>query len=123
DVNKLRRFNKQVTVLLKDHSRHELKRIAGGTSFSRTFKDETLATLDEVLELCPKDILLNIEIKNIPVIYEGIEQKVIACLQEHDRLEQIMISSFEHVALYKTQQLKHDLPLGMLFYYRIHKPW
>lgn len=121
--HKLRRFNKKVKGLVKDYSLHDLKQIDVGSSFSRAFKDETLATLDEVLELCPKDILLNIEIKNIPVIYEGIEQKVIACLQEHDRLEQIMISSFDHVALYKTQQLKPDIPLGMLFYYRILKPW
>lgn len=121
--HKLRRFNKKVTGLVKDFSLHEIKQIDVGSSFSPKFKGETLATLDEVLELCPKDILLNIEIKNIPVIYEGIEQKVIDCLQEHDRMDHIMISSFDHVALYNVQQLKPDIPLGMLFYYRILRPW
>src|SRR5699024_6027136 len=99
------------------------KQIDVGSSFSVEYKGETLATLEEVLEICPKDILLNIEIKNIPVIYEGIERKVMECLQKNSRMDNVIISSFDHVALENVQKLLPDMPLGMLFYYRMLRPW
>lgn len=118
-----KRFNKSVSGLVKDYTLEEIKKIDVGSSFSTAFAGETLATLEEVLELVPKDILLNVEIKNIPVIYEGIEEKVISTLKAHNRLDNLVISSFDHEALLKVQRLNSNIPLGMLFYYRMLEPW
>lgn len=117
------RLNPNVPGLVKDYTLKEIKQIDVGSSFSEEFAGETLATLDEVLEICPKDTLLNIEIKNIPIIYNNIEENVLQCLTRHNRKEQIVISSFDHEALAKVQALDSNMPLGLLLYYRLVKPW
>lgn len=119
----LTRFNKNFPGNVKDYTLDEIQRIDVGSSFSEEFAGETLATFEELLEIFPKDLLINIEIKNIPIIYEGIEEKVIQALKKYDRMENIVISSFDHGALLKVQQLAPEIPLGMLLYYRILKPW
>lgn len=121
--HKLSRFNKAEKGLIKDYTLAEIKQIDVGSSFSEAFAGTTLATLDEVLDICPKELLLNIEIKNIPVIYDGIEYILLKCLSDHERFEQIIISSFDHIALQKVQEITPSMPLGMLFYYRAVNPW
>ncbi|MEC5423480.1 glycerophosphodiester phosphodiesterase family protein [Virgibacillus sp. C22-A2] len=117
------RFNKEAGGLIKDYTLSEIKKIDVGSSFSQNYKGVTLATLEEILEVVPKETLLNIEIKNIPVIYQGIEEILVESLDQHNRLDNIIISSFDHVALEKFQNIVPAIPLGLLFYYRILKPW
>lgn len=119
----LARFNKTHTDFVKNYTLAELKQIDIGSSFSNEFAGETLATLEEVLTICPDDLILNIEIKNIPVIYDGIEKKIIDSLKKHNRLQNVIISSFDHLALEKVQALAPEIPLGLLLYYPIIKPW
>jgi glycerophosphoryl diester phosphodiesterase len=121
--HKFQRFNPAVNGLIKDYTIKEIKEIDVGSSFSEQFKGESLATLDEILEICPPDTILNIEIKNIPVLYDGIEDILLDCLKNHDRLNNLIISSFDHVALQRFQRLAPDVPIGLLLYYRILKPW
>lgn len=120
---KFTRFNKKYTGFVKDYTLAEIEQIDIGSSFSEDYAGETLTTLDKVLELVPKDVLLNIEIKNIPIIYDGIEDKVIDMLKAYDRLDNIIISSFDHEALKKVQAHDLGIPLGLLLYYRILEPW
>src|SRR5699024_3847373 len=121
--HKLTRFHHEHRGLVKDYTLAELKQIDVGSKFSSRYKGVTLAALSDILTSCPKDVLLNIEIKNIPVIYDEIEEKLLHCLRKHHRLENIIISSFDHLALKKIQQLNPDIPIGLLFYYRILEPW
>jgi len=121
--HKLTRFNKNATRLIKDYTIDEIKQIDVGDSFDKEFKGTTLATLEEVLEICPKSTFLNIEIKNIPVIYDDIENILLLSLAEYNRLDNIIISSFDHLALKKIQQVNPSIPLGMLFHYRILNSW
>ncbi|MEN2767362.1 glycerophosphodiester phosphodiesterase [Ornithinibacillus xuwenensis] len=121
--HKLTRFNKSSTTLIKDYTLEEIKQIDISGSFKDKYSGTTLPTLDEVLAICPKSILLNIEIKNIPVIYEGIERLLLDKLEEYNRLDQIIISSFDHVALKNVQDLNPSIPLGLLFHYRILQTW
>lgn len=120
---KLTRFNPDYPKWIKDYTLQEIKSIDIGSSFSKEYAGETLATFEEVLRILPEDVLLNVEIKNIPIIYDGIEEKLIRTLKAHNRLENIIISSFDHAALQKVEQLAPDIPLGLLIYYRILKPW
>ncbi|MFD1037158.1 glycerophosphodiester phosphodiesterase [Virgibacillus byunsanensis] len=121
--HRLSRFNKNVDGLIRDFTLDEIKQIEVGSSFSDKFMGVTLPTLEEVLEICPSEVLLNIEIKNIPVIYDGIEKILINRLEYHNRLDHIIISSFDHIALKKVQEIAPDMELGMLFYYRIINTW
>lgn len=117
------RLNENIHGYVNDYTLEEIKSFDIGSSFSKAYAHETIATLDEVLDICPKDILLNIEIKNIPIIHDGIEERVIQCLKRHNRLENILISSFDHQALEKVQALDPRIPLGLLMFYRLLRPW
>lgn len=119
----LGRYNSEQPGFIKDYTLAEIKQIDVGSSFSEKFAGERIATLSEILAICPDDLLINIEIKNIPIIYDGIEEKLIDELIQHDRLHNIIISSFDHAALEKVQRIAPEVPLGMLLYYRILKPW
>ncbi|MFA1819949.1 glycerophosphodiester phosphodiesterase [Virgibacillus oceani] len=120
---KLARFNKKFPGYIKDYTLREIKQIDVGSSFSKEFKDVSLATLDEILEILPKHIVLNVEIKNIPVMYDGIERILLDCLKNHKFEDNVIISSFDHEALRNFQALTQRIPIGLLFYYRILKPW
>ncbi|WP_404455625.1 glycerophosphodiester phosphodiesterase [Virgibacillus necropolis] len=121
--HKFTKYNKDVKGRIRDFTLEEIRQIDVGSKFSTEFKGVTLPTLEEVLEICPSDVKLNVEIKNIPVIYPGIEEILLDCLRSYDRLDNLVISSFDHVALEKIQQLAPDVELGMLFYYRILRAW
>lgn len=120
---KLTRFNANYTGFINDYTLSEVKQIDIGSSFSSDFAGETIASLEEVLSICPDDLVLNIEIKNIPIIHDGIAKKLIDSLKKHNRLHNIMISSFDHLALKEVQTLSPDIPIGLLLYYPIIKPW
>src|SRR5699024_6996567 len=121
--HKFTRFNKDVTGLIKDYTLYEIKQIDVGSAFGEEYAGTSLPTLEEVMDICPDSIVLNIEIKNIPVIYEGIEQKLLNTLTDYNRTENVIISSFDHVALQTVQTMNPDIDLGMLFYYRMLNPW
>lgn len=118
-----RRYNKNVKGRIKDFTLEEIKQIDVGSRKGEEFAGTTLPTLEEVLDFCPSSILLNVEIKNIPVIYEGIEKILLDALAQKNRLDNLIISSFDHVALKKVQEINPNIPLGMLFYYRILNAW
>lgn len=120
---KLERFNSDYPGLIKDYTLAEIKQIDVGSVFSDEYKGTTLSTLQEILTICPDDLVINIEIKNIPIIYEGIEDVLLDCLDKNKRLTEIIISSFDHYALEKVQRLQPNISLGLLLYYRILKPW
>ncbi|MGY0691307.1 glycerophosphodiester phosphodiesterase [Virgibacillus sp. FSP13] len=117
------RFNKNIKGLIKDYTLAEIKQIDVGAAFSEEYTGTTLITLEELLAICPNDVILNIEIKSIPVIYDSIERILLDCLKQHDRMENVIISSFDHVSLANVQKLAPDMELGMLFYYRILQAW
>lgn len=121
--HKLTRFNKETQGLIKDFTLKEIKQIDVGSSFAEEFKGLTLPILEEVLAICPKELIINIEIKNIPIIYDGIEEALLHCLWDNNRFENVIISSFDHAALKKVQELTTKVTLGMLFQYRLVDTW
>lgn len=119
----VRRFNKAVKGNVRDYTLAELKQINIGSSFSEKFAHERLATLEEVLEIIPKEIQLNIEIKNAPIMYENIEAILLACLRHRERTENTIISSFDHQTLVRIQQEEPNIMIGLLLKQQIIKPW
>lgn len=118
-----KRLNKDVPGKINEYTLEEIKKIDVGSAFSYEFAGEPLATLDEILQLVPRDVLLNIEIKNIPLLHEGIEKILLDCLDNHNRRDNIIVSSFDHMALETFQGLAPEIPIGLLFYYRFIRPW
>ncbi|MFZ3580382.1 glycerophosphodiester phosphodiesterase [Virgibacillus sp. DJP39] len=116
-------YTNQAKGLIKDYTLDAIKKIDIGSTFSTEYKGVTFATLDEILELIPQGVIINIEIKNSPTAYSGIEQLLVSCLQQHNRLENVLISSFDYSALEKVQKAAPNLKLGLLINRRIRKAW
>src|SRR5262245_43372391 len=65
------------TGLIKDMTFAELQKLDAGSWFAPSFKDERVPLLSEVLALINGKCVLNVEIKNIPVAYPGIEDDLL----------------------------------------------
>lgn len=100
---------------LKNHTYKELSRLDWGSWFSERFKGESLPRLEDLLRLTKgKDTVLNIEIKFGSPYYPGLEEKLIGVLRESDRLEKLIISSFNHYSLLRIKELEPAVPIGFL---------
>ena len=111
----LRRFDKQIKGNVRDYTLKEIKQFNIGAYFSKEFAQEKLATLDEMLTIIPKEVCLNIEIKNAPIVYEHISEILLTTLQKYERTENVLISSFNHDTLQYFQTEAPHIPLGLLF--------
>src|SRR5690625_1782572 len=63
----------------------ELKAYDAGSWFDTKFASEKIPLLQEVIDILPADVFLNVEIKNTPTGYQGIEQQRVDALEQHDR--------------------------------------
>ncbi|SDJ20859.1 glycerophosphodiester phosphodiesterase [Paenibacillus naphthalenovorans] len=110
--------------LIKDMTLEELRRLDAGSWYGESFRGITIPTLQEFMALAADThMLINLEIKNLPYYHKGIEQKLIRSVHEHDMLDRVVISSFDHYALAETARLEPAMKLGVLFSTRVIDPW
>jgi glycerophosphoryl diester phosphodiesterase len=110
--------------LVKDRTLAELKSLDFGSWFSGDFKGEKIPELEEVLQLLSGwDGLLDIEIKNGPVFYPGIEKAVADALKKFKRVERTVISSFNHYSLVEIRRYAPDIKTAPLYMAGLYKPW
>lgn len=86
----------------------ELKTLDFGAWFHEDFKNETMPTLQEVLDTFP-EIGLNIEIKA-----PGMEHQIVQLLGGYKHRKDLIISSFFLNILKRVQSLDSTLPLGLI---------
>ncbi len=79
-------------------------------------KGEEIPSLKELLELVASSDLkvLNLELKNSILEYEGMEEKVLDMIEEYELKDRIIISSFNHMSLVKIRKMDKDIILGAL---------
>jgi len=112
------------TGLLHNFTLAELKEFDFGSWFGAGFCDEPIPTLSDFFAwYVTTPLLLNIEIKHGPVIYHGLEEKVIACMnrlvpKEFDLYKRVLISSFYHPSLLKMKELDSRFKTAVLFAHR-----
>ena len=108
---------------VKEMTWSELSALDAGSWYDKKFAGEKLPLLKEVLDLVNGKLTINVEIKNCPTIYPGIDDDLIAMLEHYPYPEKIVISSFDHGVIHsiasKTKKYKlallgdsvmHDLP-------------
>jgi glycerophosphoryl diester phosphodiesterase len=95
---------------------------AGQVQASADFSGERLPTLDQVLDWARDKVGVVIEIKNGPVFYREIEQKVVEALRQHDMVERAMVISFDHPCLRQVKALCPDLATGAITVARLADP-
>jgi len=99
----------------------DLKRLDAGSWFSPDFTGERIPTLDEVFDAVGQDLLLNLELKAAGVESTGLEEAVVSCIVEYGVEEQVLISSFNPLALQRVRQIHPQLRLALLYGSTLHE--
>lgn len=112
------------TGLIKDLTLKEIKELDAGGWFHSDFSNERIPTLEEVLKVIRnKDLLLNIELKSGPILYEGIEKEVIRQLKAFGLQEQAILSSFNHYSLLEIKRIDKNMKAAILYMEAMVDPW
>lgn len=110
--------------LVRDKTFGELKALDFGSWFSPEFKGERIPGLEEVLQLVAGwDGLLNIEIKNGPIFYPGIEKAVANAIAQYKLTYRTIISSFNHYSLVEIRKLNPEIKTAPLYMAGLYEPW
>jgi len=108
---------------VKDYTLAGLKALDASMG-SEEFAGVTIPTLAEVFDvLADSGLTINIELKNTVVAYPGIEEKVLAMIDERDWEHRIVISSFNHMSLTRIRGLGSLVSTGLLFGDYLYQPW
>lgn len=109
---------------IKDLTLQEIRELDAGSWFGEEYKGEKIPLLEEVMDLIKhKDMLLNIELKNAPILYEGIEEKVIDMIRSYNMEDRVIISSFNHYSLIEVKKINPRLKTGILYMAGLVEPW
>lgn len=95
----------------------QLKSYDFGSHFSRKFRHEKIATLEEVLELVrDTDITLHIELKNGPLIPDDLEANTLELIYKYHMENKVIYSSFDHHSLQRLHKLDPRAKISLLFH-------
>lgn len=98
---------------IRDMTLQELQSYDAGGWFDESFKGERLPTLDEVIELLPAEVWINVEAKNF---YEGrLAEKLVELLHRTNRLSTVVVSSFHHKELVRLKESEPEILIGLLY--------
>lgn len=110
---------------VSDLTLEELKKLDAGSWFNKNFKGESVPTLEEVLKLTKDKILLNIEIKKYSVKRfnkkGGIEEKIVQLLEKYEMCDQVLISSFNKLAIERIKYFNKNIQTAFLYRLGINK--
>ncbi|SFL66260.1 glycerophosphoryl diester phosphodiesterase [Paenibacillus sp. 1_12] len=96
-----------------EKSLSEIKTFDAGSWFGDSFKGETIPTLNEVFDLVPDTIMVNVEIK---YAYGGqIEHKLLDLLHKRNRMDNVVISSFDHKCVRRVKLMEPAAKIGLLY--------
>ena len=99
-----------------DHTFAELRKLDIGAWMGVQFAREKIMHLDELLGLViAHDKILNLEVKNFEVFYQGIEEKVIGRIRAVGAADRVFLSSFNHISMKLCKQLDAGIPVGLLY--------
>jgi glycerophosphoryl diester phosphodiesterase len=92
----------------------ELQAMDAGSHFDKTFKGEKIPSLDEVLYRFGDKTFINIELTNYSDPFNNLPLIVANLLLSNGLIHNILISSFNPIALFKFHQILPDVSLGFL---------
>jgi glycerophosphoryl diester phosphodiesterase len=95
------------TGLVHERTASELRKLDAGDG-------EKIPLLQEVIELAIGKVGLVIELKNLPPIYPGLEEKLIAMLRQLGAVPDCAVVSFHHASIHELRKVEPTLQLGIL---------
>ena len=101
---------------IKDLTFDEMLQLDIGSWMSPEFAGQHVWNLGQLLDFCKEtNQLLNLELKNYEVFYEGLEQMVIDEVCKRKMQEQVFVSSFNHISMQQFKNLCPDIKTGLLY--------
>lgn len=103
---------------VKDLSLKQLKKYDAGSWFHSDYHKESIPTLQEVLNWVrslPKELIVNIELKNDIIEYQKIEEKVLELIYQMGLQHQSILSSFNIKSLRTIYELDNKIETALLF--------
>lgn len=104
------------TGFIRDLTYAELLELDIGAWKSPEFAGQHIWTLGQLLDFCREArMLLNLELKNYEVFYDGLEQRVIDEVCARGMQEQVFVSSFNHISMQRFKDLCPEIETGLLY--------
>lgn len=100
---------------VSDRTLAELKELDAGSWFDPTFAGERIPTLQEVVETVGHRILLNIELKTASLRDNGLAAAVARTIEDNHLLDQVVVSSFNPLAVWRIKMMNPWIPTGLLY--------
>ncbi len=109
------------TALIRDLTLRDLDGVDVGDDASGALR---IPELREVFDLLtPTAMTLNVEVKNRPVLYGGIEDALVAAHRASGMGERLAYSSFNHVTLVALRERDPSLSIAPLYEEALVDPW
>ncbi|WJH32926.1 glycerophosphodiester phosphodiesterase [Paenibacillus sp. CC-CFT747] len=109
------------TGAVADMTLEELRRYDAGSWFSEAYAGEKLPTLEEVFDLAPSGLMINVEIKG--GIGAGMEETLVDLMRRKNRVETVVVSSFDFITLATLKKLEPTVRVGLLYDNRLEHHW
>ena len=101
---------------IKDHTFEEMLQLDIGVWMAPEFAGQHVWDLGQLLDFCKETkMLLNLELKNYEVFYEGLEQMVIDEICKRKMQDQVFVSSFNHISMQQFKTLCPEIETGLLY--------
>jgi glycerophosphoryl diester phosphodiesterase len=91
----------------------ELKKADAGSWFHERYAGERIPLLDEVFELVPPEVMINVEIKGS--YGRRLEPALAALMRKADRVHNVVVSSFDFKSLQTLKLFEPEAKLGLLY--------
>jgi glycerophosphoryl diester phosphodiesterase len=95
------------TGLVRDLTAAELRKLDAGDG-------EKIPLLQEVIELAIGKVGLVIEVKQLPPLYQGLEEKLLNMLRQLGAVPECAVISFNHTTIHQIRKMEPTLQLGIL---------
>ena len=101
---------------IKNHTFDEMLQLDIGSWKSPEFAGQHVWPFEQLLDFCKETkMLLNMELKNYEVFYEGLEQRVIDAICQRNMQDQVFVSSFNHISMQAFKKLCPEIETGLLY--------
>lgn len=104
------------TGYINSYNYSDLSKFDAGIKCGQEFSEEKIPTLDDLFDFVKdKDLLINIELKNNIINYDGMEEKVIEKIYQYNLKDNVILSSFNHYSMLKVKEIDSDIKTGLLY--------
>jgi glycerophosphoryl diester phosphodiesterase len=99
---------------IKSMTLSEIKMLDAGSKFAPNFTSQKIPTLEEVFEAVGEKLFINVELTNYASPADDLPDRVVALIKQHHLEQNILLSSFNFIALSKARSILSAIPVGLL---------